>query len=88
MFWFHLAGYLGKTVGELQDTLSPAEFDAWREFDQLHPITDRRRIYGPAALIATAFGGKFADALEFLHPKTKRPTRPLRPVEVIRAPKE
>lgn len=65
-----------------------AEFNAWRDWDQTNPITDRRRIYGPAALVSTALGGSFADALEFLHPKTKRPTRPLRPVEVIRAPKE
>lgn len=58
------------------------------EFDKVNPISDRRRIYGPAALIASAFGGKFEAALNFLLPKPKQQARPLKPVEVIRTRKE
>lgn len=88
MFWFHLAGYLGKTVGELQETMTMAEFSAWLEFDKINPITDLKRIYRPAALQACAFGGNFEEKLEFLHPSKKAPARQLRPVQVIRAKKE
>lgn len=66
-----------------------AEFNAWIEFDKVHPITDRKRIYGPAALVAASFGGvKFDAALDFLNPKPKSSRRPLKPVEVIRVPKK
>ena len=72
----------------MQDTLSLAELNAWIEFDKINPITDRKRIYGPAALIASAMSGKFETALQFLHPTPKRAARNLKPVEVIRTPKE
>lgn len=75
-------------MGELQDTLTLDEFNAWVEFDKVNPLSDRRRIYAPAALIASAFGGKFEALLNFLLPKPQASRRPLKPVEVIRVPKE
>lgn len=64
-----------------------AEFNGWVEFDRINPLCDHKRVYGPAALIATASGGKFEDALNFLHPKQTHAPRPLKPVEVVRYPK-
>lgn len=65
-----------------------AEFNSWVAFDKINPLDDRARIYRPAALITAAFGGKFEDALSFLSPKPNQTARPLKPVEVVRYPKE
>ena len=79
---------MGKTVGELQDAMTLAEYNGWVEFDKTNPLCDRKRIYGPAALVASAFGGKFEDALNFLQPTQTSTQRALKPVEVVRYPKE
>jgi hypothetical protein len=71
-------------VGELQETMTLAEFDAWRARDRFHPISDHHRIYRPAAMAGSAFGRSFNDALEFLHPQPKQ-HQPLKLVQVIRA---
>ena len=65
-----------------------AEFNGWVAYDKLNPLDDRARIYRPAAMIGTAMGGKFEDALNFLNPRPTTASRPLRPVEVVRYPKE
>ncbi len=64
------------------------EFVGWVEFNKVSPITDHHRLYRPAAVIAGALGGNANAALEALSPKQKGPQRALRPVEVIRYPKE
>ncbi len=68
--------------------MTEAEFVGWITVNKTHPITDHYRIYRPAAVIAGALGGNANAALEALSPKQKGPQRALRPVEVIRYPKE
>lgn len=67
--------------------MTEEELDAWRQFHLLYPIDDFHRIHRPAAVIASAFGGKYEAAIDFLQPKPKS-RRPLKPVEVIRPRKE
>ena len=58
---FKLAGHLGKTVGELERTLTAREFAEWQAYDRLDPIGGYRGDLR-AALIATAMaGGKLSD---------------------------
>ncbi len=64
------------------------EFVGWVAFNRVTPITDHYRIYRPAAVIAGSMGGNASAALEVLSPKQKGPQRALRPVEVIRYPKD
>lgn len=70
-FWHVLALALGKTIGELQATMSQKEFAAWVTFYRAHPFDDLHRYHRPAALIAQAMaGGEIKDKLDWLHPPT------------------
>jgi hypothetical protein len=51
--WHELALALGRTVGELQASLSHAEWARWLVYRKTHgPMTDERRYDRPAALLA------------------------------------
>lgn len=69
------------------DRLTEQELRAWIEFNKTNPITDHRRLYVPAALIASAMGADFQKAIDFLHPKPKD-NRPLKPAVLVRSKKE
>lgn len=56
-FWHVLALALGKTVGELQATMTHKEFESWKEFYALRPFDDLHRFHRPAAVIAHSMGG-------------------------------
>lgn len=56
-FWHVLALALGKTVGELQATMTHKEFESWKEFYALRPFDDLHRYHRPAAVVAHSFGG-------------------------------
>lgn len=56
-FWHVLALALGKTVGELQQTMTHKEFESWKEFYALRPFDDLHRYHRPAAVIAHSLGG-------------------------------
>ncbi|MFB6347889.1 phage tail protein [Moraxella sp. ZJ142] len=60
---FKLAGHLGKTVGELESSLSIAEFAEWQAFDQLDPIGGFRGDLQAAIVAASMGGGKLSDYL-------------------------
>jgi hypothetical protein len=59
---------LGGTVGELQARMTQAEFEGWQEFYVRYPFDDFHRFHRPAALVASSFGGKLPDMLEWLAP--------------------
>lgn len=61
-------GIGGRTVAEAMDRMKPREFEAWKAFYVLYPFDDLHRYHRPAAMVAAAWGGKFADRLEFLSP--------------------
>lgn len=56
-FWHTLALALGKTVGELQKTMTFKEFESWKEFYRLRPFDDLHRYHRPAAVVAHSMGG-------------------------------
>lgn len=51
-----------------------ADIDGFRAFFELYPFDDLHRYHRPAALIASAFGGKYEDRLGFLAPSPEDPT--------------
>jgi hypothetical protein len=60
---------LGKTVAELQATLTPDELESWRQFYTRWPFDDFHRFHRPAALVATSFGGgEMEPVLDWLQP--------------------
>lgn len=56
-FWHVLALALGKTVGELQASMTLKEFESWKEFYALRPFDDLHRYHRPAAVVAHSMGG-------------------------------
>jgi hypothetical protein len=52
LFCFRLALALGRTVDELLDSLSYAEFKQWLEFDAMEPLGERRADIRNAMLMA------------------------------------
>ena len=56
-FWHVLALALGKTVGELQRTMTHREFESWKRFYALRPFDDKHRYHRPAAVVAHSMGG-------------------------------
>ena len=56
-FWHVLALALGKTVGELQATMSHRELLSWKEFYRMRPFDDLHRYHRPAAVVASSLGG-------------------------------
>ncbi|MFC0228068.1 phage tail assembly protein T [Serratia aquatilis] len=63
-----LALRLGRTLGELQQSMSVSELRLWVEFDKINPIGDERSDYHAAQITAATYnaqGGKvdLADAL-------------------------
>ncbi|CAM4207502.1 Uncharacterised protein [Yersinia intermedia] len=65
-----LALRLGRTLGELRETISMTELRMWVEYDRLSPIGDERGDYHAAQITAATYnaqGGKnplsIADAL-------------------------
>ena len=60
----------GRTVAELQSSMSQAEFQRWFDFYQIHPFDDLHRYHRPAALIARSMSGDdLEEMLNWLHPK-------------------
>lgn len=70
-FWHVLALALGgRTVAELQATMTQKEFHTWMEFYRNHPFDDFHRYHRPAALISVSMaGGDIKDRLEWLAPE-------------------
>ncbi|WP_081278230.1 phage tail assembly protein T [Moraxella catarrhalis] len=60
---FKLAGHLGKTVGELERTMTAHEFAQWRAYDRLDPIGGYRGDIQAAMIAASMAGGKLSDYL-------------------------
>ncbi len=56
-FWHVLALALGRTIGEMQATMTQREFESWKKFYQMRPFDDLHRYHRPAALIAHSLGG-------------------------------
>jgi hypothetical protein len=48
---------LGKTIGELQSTMTQSEYLSWMEYYRYYPFDDYHRYHRPAALIAHSMGG-------------------------------
>lgn len=63
---FKLAGHLGKTVGELERTLTVAEFAEWVAYDELDPIGGYRTDLGFALLAYLQAGDKDKSVQDFL----------------------
>lgn len=62
-FLFKLAGHLGKTVGELEATMSASELSEWLAYDRLDPIGGYRGDIQAATIAASMGGGKLSDYL-------------------------
>jgi hypothetical protein len=45
------------------------EFLCWTEYFRLYPFDDLHRYHRPAASIASAWGGKYEERIEFLAPE-------------------
>ena len=58
---FKLAGHLGKTVGELERTLTAREFAEWQASDRLDPIGGYRGDIQSAVIACAMAGGKPSD---------------------------
>lgn len=63
---FKLASHLGKTVGELERTLTVAEFAEWAAYDELDPIGGYRTDLGFAMLAYLQAGDKDKSVQDFL----------------------
>lgn len=63
---FKLAGHLGKTVGELECTLTVSELAQWRAYDELDPIGGYRTDLGFALLAYLQAGDKDKSVQDFL----------------------
>ncbi len=59
----------GRTIGELQQSMTQIEFHAWIEFYKLNPFDDLHRYYRPAALLAGVQGADSSKAIEWLQPE-------------------
>jgi hypothetical protein len=60
---------LGKTLAELQESMTPAEFESWRAFYRLFPFDDEHRYYRPAAMVSVSLsGGDFQSRVDLLQP--------------------
>lgn len=53
--------------------MSHNEAQAWRAFYRAHPFDDLHRFHRPAALVASAFGGKVQERLDWLAPANGMP---------------
>ncbi|UZA25230.1 DUF4035 domain-containing protein [Moraxella bovis] len=58
---FKLAGHLGKTVGELERTMTAREFAEWQAYDRLDPIGGYRGDIQSAVIACAMAGGKPSD---------------------------
>lgn len=54
---------MGKTVGELEHTMTAHEFAQWRAYDRLDPIGGYRGDIQAAMIAASMAGGKLSDYL-------------------------
>lgn len=63
---FKLAGHLGKTVGELEQTLTMSELNEWRVYDVIDPIGSYRTDLGFALLAYMQAGDKDKSVQDFL----------------------
>lgn len=63
---FKLAGHLGKTVGELEQTLIMSELAEWRAYDEIDPIGGYRMDLGFALLAYLQAGDKDKSVQDFL----------------------
>lgn len=63
-----LALALGKTVAEMQSSMTQAEFSRWVEFYKLFPFDDLHRFHRPAALVASRHGQDVQAMLDWLAP--------------------
>lgn len=71
-FWHTLALALGgRTVAELQASMSQREFQAWVAYYRAFPFDDLHRYHRPAALVAhsVSVGGDVKQKLEWLSPE-------------------
>jgi hypothetical protein len=59
-----LALALGRTIAELQSSMTAAEFNDWVAFYNRWPFDDFHRFHRPAALIAGSLGGGGNDGME------------------------
>lgn len=66
LFLFKLAGYLGKTVGELEQTLTVGELAEWRAYDVIDPIGAYRTDLGFALLACMQSGDESKSVQDFL----------------------
>lgn len=69
--WFlhMLALALGRTVAELEASLTPIEFERWISFYRKWPFDDLHRYHRPAAMMAKAMaGGDVQTYLDYLTP--------------------
>lgn len=48
--------------------MTQSEYLRWIEFYRLYPFDDFHRLYRPAALVASAFGGELQPRLDWLQP--------------------
>lgn len=71
---FKLAGHLGKTVSELEQTLTVSELNEWRAYDVIDPIGGYRTDLGFALLARMQSGDESKSVQDFLiidpHPMT------------------
>lgn len=63
---FKLAGHLGKTVGELENTLTVEELQEWQFYHQIDPIGGYRTDLGFALLAYLQAGDKDKSVSDFL----------------------
>lgn len=60
---------MGKTVGELQATMTLSEFYSWQEYYSETPFDDHHRFHRPAVLVSQSMaGGNAQEKLDFLVP--------------------
>lgn len=57
-----LALRLGRTLGELQRSLSVSELRLWAEFDKISPIGDERNDYHAAQITAATYSAQGVKA--------------------------
>lgn len=72
MRWFDLALALGRTVAELQATMSSAEFNEWQAYGVIRPFGEARADFRMAQICAITAA-----------PHTPKGKRPLAPIDFI-----
>ncbi len=83
---------MGKTVGELEDSLGSDEFTKWKAYSQIEPFGHERQNYDVSVVAATIANysgklkaGKSLEDFMYVHPAIRKQRETVRTLEAMKA---